>query len=123
MSRVRDLLKAGNVTELKTKGHNMKGTAASYGFPDLTRLGAAIEQAARASDLQQLGAYVDEMERYVVRADDFLSAKQEKRALQNQGNFVSIVPAGEVAPPTNRIRQSEADSAPSHGESGSNLFA
>lgn len=32
-------------------GHKMKGTGSSYGFPYLTELGAAIEQAAVAGDL------------------------------------------------------------------------
>ena len=34
----------------QTIGHKCKGTGNGYGFPEITRLGAAIEQAARALD-------------------------------------------------------------------------
>jgi HPt (histidine-containing phosphotransfer) domain-containing protein len=50
MPRMRRSLVDGGLAELRSIGHNMKGTAGSYGFPDLTALGAAIENAAKASD-------------------------------------------------------------------------
>jgi HPt (histidine-containing phosphotransfer) domain-containing protein len=40
----------GNFDSLQTLGHNMKGTGTSYGFPELTALGAAIESAAKEGD-------------------------------------------------------------------------
>lgn len=42
--------------ELRVLGHNMKGTGVSFGFPDLTHLGAAIEKAAKAGDMSGLAA-------------------------------------------------------------------
>jgi len=35
---------------LRVQGHNMKGSGASYGFPALTELGTAIEEAAKNED-------------------------------------------------------------------------
>jgi HPt (histidine-containing phosphotransfer) domain-containing protein len=50
-------------------GHRMKGTGSPYGFPSLTRMGAAIEQAAAREDalelenqVNQLGAYLASVE-------------------------------------------------------------
>ena len=43
----------GDAEPVRLTGHKMKGTGASYGFPRLTELGAAIERAAVAGDLEQ----------------------------------------------------------------------
>ena len=47
---LREFLASANFTELKRIGHNMKGTGGGYGFEDISRIGAAIEKAALASD-------------------------------------------------------------------------
>jgi hypothetical protein len=44
------------LTELRVFGHNLKGTGVSFGFPDLSHLGAAIERAAKASDITEITA-------------------------------------------------------------------
>ena len=50
-------------------GHSLKGVGGGYGFPEITRLGAAIESAAIAGDaraalagLSALAAYLDAIE-------------------------------------------------------------
>ena len=50
-------------------GHNLKGTAQGYGFPDLTRLGAALEESAKQmnsailrSKVSELGSYLDRVQ-------------------------------------------------------------
>jgi len=49
-------------------GHNMKGTALSYGFPQLGELGASLEEAAEASDLGRIARLADRMEGLLVEA-------------------------------------------------------
>ncbi|ADU64051.1 Hpt domain protein [Pseudodesulfovibrio aespoeensis Aspo-2] len=46
-------------------GHRLKGTGASYGFPRLTELGAAIERAALGGDLEGAARLADEVGRFL----------------------------------------------------------
>ena len=41
------LLAASDFKSLAVLGHNLKGSGVSYGFSDLTRIGAALEQSAK----------------------------------------------------------------------------
>jgi HPt (histidine-containing phosphotransfer) domain-containing protein len=61
-----DLLAASDFARLSVLGHNLKGTARGYGFPDLAPLGAALERSADQMDsgtlrtqLSNLGNYLD----------------------------------------------------------------
>jgi PAS domain S-box-containing protein len=54
-----------SLVELRTFGHNLKGTGASFGFEELTRLGAAIEGAAKASNTRLLTTHLKEAKEYV----------------------------------------------------------
>jgi len=45
-----DFLEHSNFDGIRRLAHNLKGTGTSYGFPDITRLGAAAERAAKESD-------------------------------------------------------------------------
>ena len=44
------LLAASDFDQISSRGHNMKGTGRSYGFPDLTEIGAALERSAQHRD-------------------------------------------------------------------------
>ena len=46
-------------------GHRLKGTGCSYGFPELTQAGAAIEKAAKQQDAAELQAAVARLENYL----------------------------------------------------------
>ncbi len=46
----------GDAETVRLAGHKMKGTGSSYGFPYLTEIGAAIERAAVAGDLDDAAA-------------------------------------------------------------------
>ena len=46
-------------------GHNMSGTGASYGFPRITEIGSALEQAARQEDAAAIRSHADELSRYL----------------------------------------------------------
>ena len=49
-------------------GHDCKGTGTPYGFPEISRLGLAIETAARSQDLEQVTASIREFEQCLAAA-------------------------------------------------------
>jgi CheY-like chemotaxis protein/nitrogen-specific signal transduction histidine kinase/HPt (histidine-containing phosphotransfer) domain-containing protein len=51
---------------IRTLGHNLKGTGGSFGFPELTNIGAEIEAAAEKNDSGQLARLANRLERYVL---------------------------------------------------------
>ena len=61
------LLAAADFQRLATLAHNMKGTGGSFGFHDLTRIGSAMEQAARISDRDALERHLAELTEYLGR--------------------------------------------------------
>jgi PAS domain S-box-containing protein len=61
-----ELLAASDFERLSVLAHNLKGSARGYGFPDLVRLGAALEESADQKDrgasrgqITELGNYLD----------------------------------------------------------------
>ncbi|HEV2198869.1 MAG TPA: ATP-binding protein [Bryobacteraceae bacterium] len=68
-NRRRDLLAlhqalaAGDFETIRGIGHNCKGTAKGYGFPEISAVSAAVEQAARARDAESLETAIGEFER------------------------------------------------------------
>jgi hypothetical protein len=46
-------------------GHRLKGTGSPYGFPALTRFGAAIERAATLQDVVELETQAHQLAAYV----------------------------------------------------------
>ena len=48
------LLEQGNLERIRSIGHVLKGTGSSFGFPELTYWGAAIEESALQADLRKL---------------------------------------------------------------------
>ncbi len=63
-------LAAADFEALRIGGHSLKGSGGGYGFPDLTRIGATIETAAKAGDAAAiqgaLAEYADYMQRVEV---------------------------------------------------------
>jgi HPt (histidine-containing phosphotransfer) domain-containing protein len=53
--RLAELLSDLDFTAIRTIAHNLKGTGTSYGFPDLTTLGAAMQKSAESLDVDALG--------------------------------------------------------------------
>jgi CheY-like chemotaxis protein/HPt (histidine-containing phosphotransfer) domain-containing protein len=64
---LRQLLSRSEYDEIRKRGHQLKGAGGGYGFPELTQIGATIEQAARQAQpaviLEQLGLIEDYLER------------------------------------------------------------
>jgi len=56
---------AGRAEVIRLFGHRLKGTGASYGFPRLTELGAGIEEAALAADLDRAAELAAEVGRFL----------------------------------------------------------
>jgi two-component system sensor histidine kinase/response regulator len=61
------LLAASDFARLAVLGHNLKGTGGGYGFPELTRLGAALEQSAKQADYGTLRTHMTELGNYLDR--------------------------------------------------------
>jgi HPt (histidine-containing phosphotransfer) domain-containing protein len=63
----RQALEAGDFDSIKKMAHKTKGTGSGYGFPGLTELGGALEQAAIRTDItvvsEKLSEYADYLER------------------------------------------------------------
>jgi len=63
------LLAASDYARLGVLAHNLNGTGKGYGFPELTRMGAALERSAKQTDrdalcgqMTELGNYLDHVE-------------------------------------------------------------
>ena len=61
------LLQASDFARLTLLSHNLKGTGAAYGFPELTRLGRALEQSAKSAERESLKAQIAELGNFLDR--------------------------------------------------------
>jgi HPt (histidine-containing phosphotransfer) domain-containing protein len=60
-----DLLERLDFAELQRLAHNLKGTGTSYGFPNITRFGSAMEQASKKRDIQGVSREIEDLTKYV----------------------------------------------------------
>jgi HPt (histidine-containing phosphotransfer) domain-containing protein len=70
--RVRDmsgLLSASAFERLEVFGHQLKASGGGYGLPELTRLGAALEESAKQTDRPHLQAHLTQLETYLDRVE------------------------------------------------------
>jgi HPt (histidine-containing phosphotransfer) domain-containing protein len=56
---------------LAALGHNLKGTGASYGFSELTRMGAALERSAKQTDVEAITTQLAELKNYLGQVELF----------------------------------------------------
>jgi HPt (histidine-containing phosphotransfer) domain-containing protein len=61
------LLAASDFERLAKLSHNIKGTGTSYGLPDLSRIGADLEHAAKQHDTAAAGAQLSQLNYYLER--------------------------------------------------------
>jgi PAS domain S-box-containing protein len=66
------LVEAGEFEQVRRLAHNIKGTGASYGFPDLTRVGREIESAAREQNPAAVSAGLLQLADFVHAAESIL---------------------------------------------------
>jgi PAS domain S-box-containing protein len=57
------LVGSGDAAALGGVGHRLKGNGASYGFPEITRIGAEIERLGKAGDLDAIGPHIGRLRR------------------------------------------------------------
>ena len=61
----RSLLGAADFDGIRRMGHNMKGSGMGYGLPEMTRIGEALERAARRGDAEALRQSIADMVVYL----------------------------------------------------------
>ena len=64
---LRRLVAEGGLDRVKRLAHDIKGTGAAYGIPDVTRLGRAIESAAQHGDQPRVASLVAELDAMLAR--------------------------------------------------------
>jgi signal transduction histidine kinase/CheY-like chemotaxis protein len=63
LHKMRQALEAREFAVIQSIGHNCKGIGTGYGFPEISRIGAAIEKAAKALDASQVEETLEQFER------------------------------------------------------------
>lgn len=66
---LRDAMGNDDFSKLKSIGHSLKGVGGGYGFDGLSEIGAKIEIAAKASDMNAVRELIDAMADYLGRVD------------------------------------------------------
>jgi len=64
---VREAIVRLDFAAIATVGHNLRGSAVSYGFPELSALGESLERAAGARDVRRVAEIVGQLEACVRR--------------------------------------------------------
>ena len=72
VKRIRDAVVASDFNAIATIGHNLRGNGASYGFPQLSAIGEAIERSASAKDRE---AILREVERLAEALEQIETSK------------------------------------------------
>ena len=72
---IRDALARKDLRSIATLAHNMRGTGASYGFPELSALGDSLQEAGKRGDVAMIERLVVELESLL----DELEASLAKR--------------------------------------------
>lgn len=65
LRRMRGFLESRDMAAIKETGHTMKGSGASYGFEELSALGAGLEAAASANDPRRVQTLLDQLADYL----------------------------------------------------------
>jgi two-component system sensor histidine kinase/response regulator len=67
--KIRELLMANDLTQIAFVAHGLKGSGGSFGFPEITTFGGAMEQAAKQGDAAAVAAALDRLEQYLTRVE------------------------------------------------------
>ena len=72
-----DALEAGDLPVIQRVAHNMKGTGAGYGFPDITQGAARAETLIKTtSEIQAIKAAVDDLIELIRKTDGYDPTKE-----------------------------------------------
>ena len=69
VDKIRGALAGADFETIRVAAHGMKGAGGGYGFPEISRLGAAMEEGARRGDAAAIGALVASLEEYLGRIE------------------------------------------------------
>lgn len=69
VGKIRAALARADFESVRSMAHGMKGAGGGYGFPEISRLGAALEEGARQRDAGAVGALVASLEAYLARIE------------------------------------------------------
>jgi len=58
---------AGDYATIQRIGHNLHGTGGSFGFPLITELGAAMEQAAKDKEMDRARTALSQLEELIAQ--------------------------------------------------------
>ena len=69
VGRMRAALAGADFEAIRTAAHGMKGSGGGYGFPEISRLGAAMEEGARQRDAAAIIELVANLEACLARIE------------------------------------------------------
>jgi HPt (histidine-containing phosphotransfer) domain-containing protein len=69
VGRIRAALARTDFDSIRSMAHGMKGAGGGYGFPEISRLGAALEAGARQRDAAAVGTLAASLEAYLARIE------------------------------------------------------
>jgi HPt (histidine-containing phosphotransfer) domain-containing protein len=69
VENIRAALAGVDFEAIRVAAHGMKGAGGGYGFPEISRLGAALEEGARQRDAATVAALVASLEEYLGRIE------------------------------------------------------
>lgn len=67
VTKLKQSHETGNMSELKTLAHQLKGAGGGYGFPDLSTVAAKLEHCCKAGETAEIGPNLDELLEYLAR--------------------------------------------------------
>ncbi|MBE0623045.1 MAG: Hpt domain-containing protein [Burkholderiales bacterium] len=69
VGKIRAALARADFEAVRVAAHGMKGAGGGYGFPEISRLGAEMEEGARQCDAAAVDALVASLESYLARIE------------------------------------------------------
>ena len=65
MQSLERALQENDFEKLRSVGHNLKGVGGGYGFPDMSKMGAEIEEGAKESNMEKVSENVQKLSHYL----------------------------------------------------------
>jgi HPt (histidine-containing phosphotransfer) domain-containing protein len=69
VGKIRAALARADFETIRSAAHGMNGSGGGYGFPEISRLGAAMEEGAKQRDAVAITALVASLEEYLGRIE------------------------------------------------------
>lgn len=69
VGKIRAALAIADFESIRVAAHGMKGSGGGYGFPEISRLGASMEESAQRGDAAAIAQFVASLEAYLARIE------------------------------------------------------